>query len=54
MESTQSFFSAKEANSQEFKDYSFRQMFFLKFPSMKKVLFLFFKKKSHSGTSLVV
>lgn len=27
MESTQSFFSAKEANSQEFRDYSFRQMF---------------------------
>lgn len=27
MESTQNFFSAKEANSQEFRDHSFRQMF---------------------------
>ena len=27
MESAQNFFSAKEANSQEFRDHSFRQMF---------------------------
>ena len=40
MESAQNFFSAKEANSQEFRDHNFRQMF-SKVSKYKKVLFLF-------------
>ena len=46
MESTQSFFSAKEANSQEFRDYSFRQMFSKVSKYEKSPFFVFLKKKN--------